>query len=99
MGLSFHYSGSLISEELLDPLIEEVTDICRTLEWQTHILDGINDDDHLKGVTFAPEGSEPVCLTFLPGGRLCSPISLMCRETYDGIQFDKELMYTAVTKT
>jgi hypothetical protein len=99
MGLSFHYSGRIISEELLAPLIAEVTDICKTLEWQTHSFDGINDDDHLVGISFAPQGSEPVWLTFLPGGRLCSPTSLTCREIYDGIQFDKELMFTAGTKT
>lgn len=98
MGLSIHYSGNIISEELLNRLIEEVTDICKTLEWDTYFFDGYNDDG-LKGIFFAPPGCEPVFLSFLPGGRMCSPVSLMTREIYDGIHFDKELMFTASTKT
>ncbi|MEP7110719.1 MAG: hypothetical protein ABI760_22185 [Ferruginibacter sp.] len=99
MGLCIYYKGSIISEDLLEPLIEEVTDICRSLGWRSTTLDGIGDDDNLRGVCFGPEKSEPIFLTFIPGGRLCSPVSLMCREIYDGIQFEKELMYTAGTKT
>ena len=33
MGLSIHYSGYIRSQSLLDPLIEEVKDICETLQW------------------------------------------------------------------
>ena len=59
-------------------------------------LNEINDDDKLRGVCFGPEGSEPIFFTFIPAGRLCPPISLMCRDIYDGIQFDKELMFTDI---
>jgi len=99
MGLTIYYSGSITSEELLEPLIEEVTDICKSLEWESTILTGIDDDDHLRGICFSPDKSEPVFLTFIPGGRLCSLTSLMCRDIYDDVQFAKELMFTACTKT
>lgn len=99
MGLYIYYSGRIINEALMAPLIAEVSDICKTLEWETQVYTGINDENQLSGVSFAPEGSEPVFLTMLPGGRLCSPVNLMCGDLYDGIQFDKELMYTSGTKT
>ncbi|MEO7046853.1 MAG: hypothetical protein ABI091_16240 [Ferruginibacter sp.] len=51
MGLSIHYSGYILNREMLDPLIEEVTDICKTLGWSTH---SFNDED-IKGVSFAPK--------------------------------------------
>lgn len=99
MGLTIYYSGSIASEELLEPLIEEVTDICKSLEWKWTILTGLNDDDHLRGICFSPEKSEPVFLTFIPGGRLCSPTNLLCKDVYDDIQLAKELMFTSFTKT
>lgn len=99
MGLTIYYSGSITSEELLEPLVEAVTDICKSLEWESTIFTGINDEDQLRGICFSPEKSEPVFLTFIPGGRLCSPTSLMCRDIYDDVRFAKELMFTACTKT
>ncbi len=98
MGLSIHYSGTIASEDLLNKLIDEVADISKTLEWKTYVFDG-NNEDGLKGISFAAPGSEPVFLSFLPGGCACSPLNLMTREMYDGVQFDKELMFTASTKT
>ncbi|CAN5378790.1 hypothetical protein BH11BAC3_BH11BAC3_02000 [soil metagenome] len=99
MGLTIYYSGSISSEKLLGPLIEEVSDICKSLEWKSTILTGGNNDDQLTGICFSPEKSEPVFLTFLPGGRLCSPTNLLCKDIYDEVQFAKELMFTACTKT
>ncbi len=98
MGLSIHYSGSLAREEFLNNLVEEVADICKTLEWTTCLFDGDN-ADRLKGISFAAPGSELVFLSFLPGGRMCSPLNLITSEMYDGVQFEKELMFTASTKT
>ena len=53
----------------------------------------------LNGICFSPKESEPICFTFLPGGRLCSPLNLINKDIYDGNQLDKELIYTASTKT
>lgn len=98
MGLSIHYSGAIRSMHLLDELITETADICQSLGWAYHL---INEDgeDNLKGIIFSPENCEPVMLTFLPDERMCSFVNLMNRDMYDGVQFDKELMYTTSTKT
>lgn len=95
MGLSIHYSGYILNKEMLNPLIEEVSDICRTLDWSTHVYD----NDEIKGVSFAPEGSEPVFLTFNHEGRTLSPVSIITKDIYDGVRLDKELMFTTSTKT
>ncbi|MEO5947013.1 MAG: hypothetical protein ABIP79_09365 [Chitinophagaceae bacterium] len=98
MGLSIHYSGRLKDERKIDELIEEISDICKSLQWHyTIIREPIG--DKLNGVCFSPAKSEPICFTFLPGGRLCSPLNLMNKEIYDSDQLDKELLYTASTKT
>ena len=39
MGLSIHYRGRLKTPELIAPISEELTDICRSLGWQTSRLD------------------------------------------------------------
>ena len=98
MGLSIHYSGAIRNMILLDELMTETSDICESLGWKYHLLDGHN-DDKLKGIILSPEKSEPIMFTFLPDGRLCSFVNLMHKDMYDGVQFDKELMYTSSTKT
>ena len=95
MGLSIHYSGYIRDKNLLAQLIGEVKDICETLDWAAQTID----DDEIKGVSFAPEGSEPVFLTFNQHGRLLSPINIVVKEIYDGIQLGKDLIFTASTKT
>ena len=95
MGLSIHYSGYIQKRELLNALIEEVQDICETLEWHTHIFD----DDEIKGISFAPEGSESVFLTFNHEGRTLSPLNILNKEIYDDIRIPKETIFTTSTKT
>lgn len=34
MGLSIHYSGYILEKEMLDSLIEEVSDVAKTLGWK-----------------------------------------------------------------
>ena len=65
MVLSIHYSGYIRNKKLLDPLIAEIKDICETLGWAPQTFD----DDEIKGICFAPEGSDPVFLTFNRNGR------------------------------
>jgi hypothetical protein len=95
MGLSIHYSGHLLDKKLLEPLIEEVKDVCESLDWTPQIID----DDEIQGVCFAPKGSETVFLTFNQNGRLLSPVNLFVREVYDGTQLDKDLIFITSTKT
>ncbi|HET7116218.1 MAG TPA: hypothetical protein VFI29_06990, partial [Hanamia sp.] len=95
MGLSIHYTGYILNKEMLDPLMEEVADICKSLNWESHTFD----DDEIKGVCFAPEGSEPVFLTFNKNGRTLSPINILVKDIYDGARLDKDLIFTTSTKT
>jgi hypothetical protein len=89
MGLTFHYSGRIRQYEKIDEMILEAEDISKSLDWKYNIID----DDKLKGIILSPEGSEPLSLTFVPEGRLCSVISVMVNEP------DDPFYYTAFTKT
>ena len=95
MGLSIHYSGYIRDRNLLSPLIEEVTDICKSLGWASHIF---NDED-IQGVSFAPKKSEPVFLTFDQEARTLSPTSIIVGDIYEAYQLPKELRFTTSTKT
>ncbi len=93
MGLSIHYHGQIKDYALTDELTSEAIDICKSLNWNYHIFEKIsnaNDKAHvndpgfinyseneLKGISFMPEGCEPVSLVFFPSGRLCCPFKLM----------------------
>jgi hypothetical protein len=76
MGLSIHYSGKIKSETLIEKLTLETEDICQSLNWKYQVIKKPN-EDQLYGICFSPDGCEPVFLTFLPGGRLCTPLNLM----------------------
>jgi hypothetical protein len=89
MGLSFHYSGRISPYERIDEMICEVEDISKSLDWKYNIID----DDKLKGIVLSPEGSEPLSLTFVPDGRLCSITSVIVNKP------DDPFYYTAFTKT
>ncbi len=95
MGLSIHYSGCIRNKQLLEPLIEEVEDICESFHWVSQTID----DDEIKGICFAPEGSEPIFLTFNNNGRLLSPVNIMVKDIYDDRPLDKDLIFTTSTKT
>lgn len=98
MGLSIHYSGTIRQYEQIDALTEEVADICQDMGWQYSVLDGDN-TDRLKGICFSPHECEPIFLTFLPTGKMCSPVNLMNREIYEQDGSNPELLYTTSTKT
>ncbi len=98
MGLSIHYSGTIKSPDLVDELVNETSDICDSLDWSYHILKQPN-SDQLKGIIFSPDNCEPVVLTFLPNGRMCSPFNIMNKDIYDQHDLDPELIYTTSTKT
>lgn len=98
MGLSIHYSGKIRNISLISELVSETADICKSLNWTFQIIDTPN-EDNLSGICFSPEGCEPIFLTFLSNGRICSPVNLMNRDIYEANGLDKELMYTTSTKT
>lgn len=92
MGLSIHYQGQIRDYALIENLIIEAEDICKSLNWNYHIWikeSSIYDDAHiynpefigyhmedLKGISILPKECEPVDLAFFPSGKLCSTIKL-----------------------
>ena len=98
MGLSIYYSGTIRHPSLIDKLMAEGADICQGLNWSFNLFNG-NNADKLKGICFGPENCEPIFLSFLPNGRMCSPVSLMFSDIYKQRGLDDELMYTTATKT
>ena len=111
MGLSIHYRGQICDYALIEDLILECEDICKSLEWDYHIREkksNANDDVHLsnpdfinytmedlKGISFTPKESETVSLVFFPSGIICSPIKLM----YNDSAIDDLMVKTVSVKT
>ncbi len=93
MGLSIHYSGQIKAYPLIENLVNEATDICKSLNWKYHkwLKSGYaNDDaykknpdflnyslDDLAGITLFPNKCEPISLVFFPCGKLCFPEKLI----------------------
>lgn len=61
MGLTIHYKGKLKSPEFIQPLTEEVTDICQQFGWKYFI---VPEGDPIAGICVSPEKCEPIFLTF-----------------------------------
>jgi hypothetical protein len=86
MGLAFYYEGKLRDPHQTDDLKKEVKDICISMNWPYQLwpLEPSNKSDiknlhhpniyDLRGISFTPENCETVWLTFLPDGRLISPV-------------------------
>ena len=73
MGLTIHYSGTLRNPEVLPSLIQEAVDVAESMKWAYERIDpqpGIP----VSGVIVAPEGSEPLWLTFHREGFMCNPV-------------------------
>ncbi|MDD3877176.1 MAG: hypothetical protein PHT69_11175 [Bacteroidales bacterium] len=106
MGLSFHYSGRFNPKKSLKEMIEEVEDMCKTLNWKYHILDtefpdsGFTDayTDDVYGIIFSPPECEAVPLTFLSNGRMSSLINLKAFGN-SGNEDYKKYLYMLSVKT
>ena len=98
MGLSIHYSGTIWSISLIEPLIEEAADVCKSMQWKYNVIRE-QGDEGVNGIVLSPENCEPVFLTFLRNRRMCSPINLKYQESYATNGLDPELIYTTSTKT
>jgi hypothetical protein len=109
MGLSIHYSGRINNYSEINILVEEVQDICDSLHWDYNIWVPANDEisignskknkdytiHDLNGISISVLDCETVFFTFLPDGRLSSPLNLLAQGAYT----DKEMIYTVATKT
>ena len=70
MGLSIHYSGTLKDIALLPQLVEELQDVCTSLNWHYHLFDDVN----FKGICFSPPECEPLFFTFHNSAEIASPV-------------------------
>jgi hypothetical protein len=111
VGLSIHYSGTIKNYALIEDLVNEVEDICKSLDWKYHICEKkstanytahISDPnfinytpEDIKGITILPAECEPVNLTFFPSGILCSVVKLM----YNNATTNDLMVDTISTKT
>lgn len=95
MGLSIHFSGTLISPSLNKSLSNEVEDICNSLAWECTPIETAA----LNGIVFTPPECEPVFLTFTDEGRLFSPLQTEMEETYKKAGLDASMMYWLSVKT
>ena len=105
MGLSIHYSGSIKDLTLIDPLIIEAADICKSMGWSyhiwkqndftpvKHIIDFL--PEHLNGITFTIEGCESLSLCFLPNKKMSSLVNLLTKGAYP----KAEMIYSVSVKT
>jgi len=98
MGLSIHYSAMIRDTSLIEQLIEETADVCKSMKWKYNVIREPGDDG-VNGIVFSPENCEPVFLTFLQSRRMCSPINLQYKNSYVADGLDAELVYTTSTKT
>jgi hypothetical protein len=76
MGVTIHYRGNLKSPDMVNPLIEDLEDICRSADWKYSLLEPkeLSKETlaeipahfaHLRGISFKPhEESEPLQFIF-----------------------------------
>lgn len=107
MGLSFHYSGRIANPDSLPELIDEVTDICKTYNWEYFVFeqqfpfDSIKKetyDKKLYGICFTPPECEMVNVCFLSNGQMSSPM-LLHNWGNSNIEVQKEYLYLISVKT
>jgi hypothetical protein len=107
MGLTFHYSGSIASPDLLADLIDEVYDVVKAHNWKYKIHKDTLPTGHygrsgydkkIYGITFTPPDCEPVNICFLSNGRMSSKVNLALW-AYAFDPEEKEYLYLLSVKT
>lgn len=79
MGLSIHYSGSIVNPDLLPELIDEIQEIAKIHNWKYFVFDrkfpensfgktGYN--QNIYGICFTPPECETIDICFLSNGRM-----------------------------
>ena len=105
MGLSIHYSGRINNYSFINVLVEEVQDICDSLNWDYNVWSPNSSTvreetkdytlHDLAGISISVADCETIFFTFLPDGRLSSPLNLLAQDAYP----DKNMIYSVATKT
>ncbi|MDZ4747723.1 MAG: hypothetical protein SH808_04500 [Saprospiraceae bacterium] len=98
MGLTIHYSGKLRNPASLPSLIEEAMDICESMKWPYEVIDR-TPDLPVGGILIAPEGSEPLWLTFHDEGFMCNPMLYEYVRKVEGIGIPGDAEQWLFTKT
>ena len=100
MGITIHYTGKLKHVNQIQPLVDELKDICISLDWEYQLLDmefgvgGLVFEEtedtpqiHAKGLTFAPPESESFYFLFTKKGYQVSSIKIL---THTDGEFNEE---------
>lgn len=98
--------------EVLPEMVDELADICTSLEWEYHRIDDLIElapDSNipeqrssdgtsvaLKGIIINPPQGESIMLTFVPSGYSMNFITLRAGKQYEGLP---DLIYWQHTKT
>lgn len=98
MGLTIHYSGMLRNPEVLPSLIQEAVDIAESMQWAYELIDPAPDLP-VSGVLLAPEGSEPLWLTFHRDGFMCNPMLFEYVRKVEGKDIPADAEQWLFTKT
>lgn len=98
MGLSIHYSGKLRKPESIPSLITEAADISKSMDWPFEIIPPAPDVP-VEGILIAPEGSEPLWLTFHESGFMCHPVLYLQVKAVEGRGLPEDGGHWLVTKT
>lgn len=98
MGLTIHYSGKLRNPASISSLITEAVDISESMQWPYEIIHRLPDVP-VEGVLIAPEGSEPLWLTFHVEGFMCNPVLYSYVKEVEGKGIPAEAEQWLFTKT
>ncbi len=98
MGLTIHYSGKLRNPANLPALIEEAIDISESMHWPYEVIERLSDVP-VNGILIAPEGSEPLWLTFHEAGFMCNPILYSYVRDAEGVEIPEDAEQWLFTKT
>lgn len=71
MGVTIHYRGKLDKPEALPRLLEELTDIARSIRWEGQRIETDADNSEFSGIIISPgDGCESLTFLFDTAGRL-----------------------------
>lgn len=81
MGLSIHYTGTIHRIDAIPQLVEELTDIARSMGWEAQPINVDEAAAHFRGVILNPTGDcEPLSFIFDRQGRLRALMDLITEQ-------------------
>lgn len=107
MGLSIHYQGSFKDASKLTSMIDEVTTIAKTNQWDYFVFETefpnatftkTPEKENLYGMCISPPNCESVNFSFLSNGKMCAVEKLHFNKDLENLEEDENL-YFLHTKT